>query len=220
MWHVSLGQPVELDAIAARYWGWVDDIMWTILTAAGIGVGAALAGGVLGAGAALAHVWAAFTWPANVFFTFEIASFGSGAVLCTAMSMLQHFILPLGACLIAVPARLSRGVGGFLCALYVANAVLLRNSMYISYLIAAALSGVSVDSAKQQLESTLQSFRNVSQDWTSVLTPGGVTWNPNDLARALLPYAGGLILTISLWGVAMAALSRAFGGVSERLSAM
>ena len=196
-----VGAPMKLAKVAEEYGGYVDDIWSRMISVAAIGLGLGVGERIAGFGG-VSILWGSFTLPANVLFSLELSTFIVAEFLCKVMAAIQPYLLVVGAVLVAVPFRLTRGLGAFLCALFLANLVLLANAPSIMEQVAVGtqappsiqpgpLGAVSV-------EEVLAGYRLSAEYYA-----------PRMIATALV---------IVMWGALTAGLSKALGGAAERLS--
>ncbi|PCN50104.1 hypothetical protein B6U99_06245 [Candidatus Geothermarchaeota archaeon ex4572_27] len=191
-----VGAPMSLSEVAEVYRGYVDDIWSKMISVALIGLGLGVGERVAGFGG-VSILWGSFTLPANVLFSLELSTFIVTEFLCRVMAAAQPYLLVVGAVLIAVPFRLTRGLGAFLCALFLANLVLLANAPSIMSWVAGEAEAPSISPCLDPRD-VLAGYRLSAEHYATRM-----------VATALV---------MVMWGALTAGLSRALGGAAERLS--
>ena len=196
-----VGSPMSLAEVAEVYRGYVDDIWGKMISVALIGLGVGVGERIAGFGG-VSILWGSFTLPANVLFSLELSTFIVMEFLCRVMDALQPILLVVGAVLVAVPLRLTRGLGAFLCALYLANLVLLANAPSIMSQVA------SKTGAPPSIEAGPLGAVNIREVLNGYRLSAEY-YAPRMVATALI---------MVMWGALTAGLSKALGGAAERLS--
>jgi len=199
---------LSLEEVSGFYGALMGDAITIMMTIAGVGIGITVGGAVLGTGPALGSIWAGYTTAANLLLSLSANTFAVFSVYANIMSRATPILLNAGAVLLGVPHRLTRGAGGLMLGLCLANASLLTAMPHL----AVGLSGVG------NFQEELAKYKN--QDWRAWvnINAGTILLNPMDPAYTLAKVMLASAVVMAVYAALSSGLSKAFGGAAERIA--